>query len=81
VVITQKPIFYMISDWMIDQFKQNGVLIKDVCFCPYHPTAAEGDYKKDMPCRKPHPGMLLDAANEYQINLTQSSCLVIALKM
>ena len=25
-----------------------------------------------MPCRKPHPGMLLGAANEYQINLTQS---------
>ena len=64
--------FYVISDWMIDQFKQNGVLIKDVYFCPYHPTAAEGDYKKDMPCRKPHPGMLLDAANEHQIDLAQS---------
>lgn len=57
---------------MVEQFKLNGVLIKDVYFCPYHPTSAEGDYKKDMPCRKPHPGMLLEAANEHQIDLTQS---------
>ena len=64
--------FHVISNWMLDQFKQNGVLVKDVYFCPYHPISAKGDYKKDMPCRKPHPGMLLDASKDHQIDLSQS---------
>jgi len=64
--------FHVISNWMLDQFKQNGVLVKDVYFCPYHPTSAKGDYKKDMPCRKPHPGILLDASKDHQIDLSQS---------
>ena len=64
--------FHVISNWMLDQFKQNGILVKDVYFCPYHPTSAKGDYKKDMPCRKPHPGMLLDASKDHQIDLSQS---------
>ena len=43
-----------------------------VYFCPHHPTHAFAPYLKDCDCRKPNPGMLLQAARDLNIDLTQS---------
>jgi D,D-heptose 1,7-bisphosphate phosphatase len=47
-----------------------------IYYCPHHPHGGfEGEnkaYKIDCHCRKPKPGMLLDAARDFNINLNQS---------
>lgn len=64
--------FHKLNDWMIDQFKQRGILITEVYYCPFHPTHGIGKYKKDSFDRKPNPGMILNATRKYNINLSES---------
>ncbi len=40
--------------------------------CPHHPTAGEGRFRKDCVCRKGLPGMLLQAAADFAIDLASS---------
>ena len=53
-----------------------GAFLNDIFFCPHHPDKGfEGErieYKIDCECRKPKPGMLLKAAEKYNIDLSQS---------
>lgn len=41
-------------------------------YCPHHPTQGQGRYRIDCDCRKPKPGMLLQAARELGIDLAES---------
>ncbi|NQU16782.1 MAG: HAD family hydrolase [Candidatus Saganbacteria bacterium] len=40
-----------------------------IYYCPHHPEFGHYPYKKDCECRKPNPGMLLKAADEYGLDL------------
>jgi D-glycero-D-manno-heptose 1,7-bisphosphate phosphatase len=40
-------------------------------YCPYHPEAAIAEYKIDHDWRKPKPGMLLQAAVDFNLDLAQ----------
>ncbi len=44
----------------------------DLCFCPHHPKGVKRAYAKKCACRKPKPGMLLQAAKEHGIALRGS---------
>jgi len=46
--------------------------LNGVWACGYHGEGGVGDLRKDHPWRKPHPGMLLDAAEVLGIDLTRS---------
>lgn len=58
--------FLKLTDWMIDQFKKNRIELKKVYFCPHHP-----DITISCACRKPNPGMILQAAKEFELELSQ----------
>lgn len=64
--------FCLINNWMLRQFKIHKIYISKVYYCPYHPTFGLGKYKKDAFCRKPNPGMILEAKNEFNIDLSKS---------
>ena len=53
-----------------------GAYIDGLYFCPHHPNKGyEGEIaqlKFDCDCRKPKPGMLLKAAKDFNIDLSQS---------
>lgn len=53
-----------------------GAYLDGIYFCPHHPHRGyEGEVKElkiDCDCRKPKPGMLLKAAGDFNIDLTQS---------
>lgn len=55
---------------------REGAYLDDLFFCPHHPDkgfAGEAvQYKMDCECRKPKPGLLLRAAEKYNIELSQS---------
>jgi histidinol-phosphate phosphatase family protein len=57
-----------IFEKMIAGVKKAGGRIKDIFFCPHTPEA-------DCPCRKPKPGMLLNAKKKYGLDLDRS-CMV-----
>ena len=46
--------------------------IDDIYFCPHHPTMGKGIYKKNCNCRKPKPGLINKAINEWSINKKKS---------
>lgn len=55
---------------------QEGAYLDDIFFCPHHPhkgyKGERPEYKIECRCRKPKPGMLLEAAEKYNIDLSQS---------
>ena len=64
--------FHYLSQWMVEQFAEHGVQISGVYFCPHHPEKAKAEYLKSCDCRKPEPGMLLQAAKELCLDLSAS---------
>ena len=58
--------FYKINRWMIDFFKDKGLVIDRVYFCPFHPSKGIGEYLCDHDDRKPNPGMILKAQREFE---------------
>jgi D-glycero-D-manno-heptose 1,7-bisphosphate phosphatase len=41
-------------------------------YCPHHPEAKIKKYRIECNCRKPNPGMIEKASNDYNIDLSQS---------
>lgn len=64
--------FHILMDWVKSQFERQGGSIDAVYFCPDHPNYGKGAYQRDTIMRKPGPGMLLKAAQEWNIDLSQS---------
>ena len=57
--------FQIITNWMIAEFKKNNVDILDVFHCPHSPSS-------NCDCRKPKPGMFIEAKNKHNIDMLKS---------
>jgi len=64
--------FWELTNWMCGVFKVKGVDIDRVYFCPFHPEHGIGKYKIESAFRKPGPGMIFQAAREFDVNLAKS---------
>lgn len=55
---------------------KEGAYLDGIYFCPHHPHSGYAnevkELKIDCDCRKPKPGMLLKAAEDFNIDLSQS---------
>lgn len=49
-----------------------GAPVERFYFCPHHPNATLPAYRVACECRKPRPGMLLQAAREHGVDLRAS---------
>lgn len=49
--------------YLIDTYKNNGIKITDIFYCPHHP-----DFTGECDCRKPKPGLLLQGIQKYNID-------------
>ncbi|MGI8967455.1 MAG: D-glycero-alpha-D-manno-heptose-1,7-bisphosphate 7-phosphatase [Limisphaerales bacterium] len=56
----------------MEELLENASLLDAIYICPHHPNATLASYRSNCHCRKPHPGLLLRAAEEHAINLTRS---------
>ena len=54
-----------ITSWMLSQFKKNNINILDVFHCPHLPDSG-------CDCRKPKPGMFLEAKYKHNIDMRNS---------
>jgi len=59
-----------LTDWMAEEFRKNGIHIAKVYHCPHHP-----DITGPCECRKPNPGMLLQAVKDFDLAISQ--CILI----
>jgi D-glycero-D-manno-heptose 1,7-bisphosphate phosphatase len=65
--------YQTLTQWMCDRFDAENAPIARVYHCPYHPEHGLDEYRLDHPWRKPHPGMILQAASDLDINLSASA--------
>lgn len=64
--------FTRLTEWMDWNFVDHGVEFDGIYYCPHHPTEGKGEYLQDCDCRKPEPGMLLSACEEFDIDMDNS---------
>lgn len=64
--------FLALTQWMKACFAEHSVVIDAVYFSPFHPTKGQGKYRRESECRKPAPGMLLQAQRELDIDMASS---------
>jgi len=57
--------FHDVMEWMLTRFADEGAPITAYYYCPHRP-------EEGCACRKPKPGMMLKAAEEWNVDLSQS---------
>jgi D-glycero-D-manno-heptose 1,7-bisphosphate phosphatase len=57
---------------MAELLSARGAHVDAIYYCPHHPDAGEGAYRRDCECRKPNPGMLRKAAADLGLDLPRS---------
>lgn len=60
------------NEKLVYMLKILGAKLDAIYYCPHHPDAGKPPYRKDCNCRKPKPGMLLEGAKKYNLDLSQS---------
>lgn len=66
--------FQALTDHMRAELRAQGVELAAVMHCPHLPEASVPAFRMDCDCRKPRPGMILEAARRLGLNLA-ASCL------
>ena len=67
--------FDELSEWMVAEFRNQGIEISKVYRCPHLPLDVQTDLSSTSSgcfCRKPQPGMLLEALREFKKEARQS---------
>jgi D-glycero-D-manno-heptose 1,7-bisphosphate phosphatase len=61
-----------IHDRLRHEVARNDARIDAIYYCPHHPAIGNARYKQRCACRKPQPGMLHQAAQEHDIDISLS---------
>jgi D,D-heptose 1,7-bisphosphate phosphatase len=59
-------------EYLQNALRKKGAYIDNFYYCPHHPTEGIEPYRQVCNCRKPAPGMLLQAAQDLNIDLKRS---------
>ena len=51
---------------------EEGTELDGIYYCPHHPKEGKPPYRQDCECRKPRPGMLVQASKDLGIDLARS---------
>lgn len=61
-----------VHDRLERELARGGARLEGIYYCPHHPTIGQPPYRQSCECRKPRPGMLVRAAADHDIDLSQS---------
>ncbi|WP_417830310.1 D-glycero-alpha-D-manno-heptose-1,7-bisphosphate 7-phosphatase [Thalassospira sp.] len=56
---------------LVAQLADHKASVQGIYYSPYHPDG-QGEYRRESTCRKPEPGMLRAAADDFAISLSES---------
>ena len=65
--------FAALNTWMLDRFAAENAPIERVYHCPSHPSEGIGPHRYDSSRRKPAPGMIFDARDDFALDLERSA--------
>lgn len=69
-IITESRLVVLLEEFRQSVLEQNrDAIIDKIYYCPHHPNADRKEYRKFCNCRKPKPGMLLQAEEEFDLDL------------
>jgi D-glycero-D-manno-heptose 1,7-bisphosphate phosphatase len=60
---------------LLAALRSRGAEIDAVYYCPHHPEGSVAAFRRVCSCRKPNPGMLLRAAEEWNLDLPR--CVIV----
>ena len=63
--------FEAVRQKMNDELASAGVALDGEYYCLHHPEATVPEYRTACGCRKPEPGLLLQAAAEHNLDLAE----------
>lgn len=64
--------YNLLTNFYLNIFRNNDIIIEEVAFCPHHPNGSVNKYTKDCSYRKPNPGMINYLVQKYNISITES---------
>jgi D,D-heptose 1,7-bisphosphate phosphatase len=67
--------FNKIKERMKEELTKGGTCLDGEYYCLHHPEAVVAELRANCECRKPKPGLLLQAARDLNIDLS-TSCMV-----
>ncbi|MEM2112485.1 MAG: HAD-IIIA family hydrolase, partial [Candidatus Bathyarchaeia archaeon] len=60
------------TEAVISYLAKKGVVVDGYYYCPFHPDGIVEKYKKFSLLRKPNPGMILQACEDFRIDIERS---------
>ena len=64
--------FHKFMKKLTEVLAENEILICDYFYCPHHIDGIIKEFSRLCKCRKPHPGMIFEARDKHDIDLSQS---------
>jgi len=61
-----------VHDKMHTLLAEEGAYVDAIYYCPHHPEAKEERFREKCDCRKPKPGLVLQAADELDLDPKKS---------
>ena len=65
--------FMHLTEWMDWSLADRGVDLDGIYYCPHHPEGTVEEFRQECNCRKPEPGMLLDAQKFLKIDMSKNN--------
>ncbi len=70
-LFTERDLLAIHSE-LVRQLARDGATLDAIYYCPHLPEGIEPDYRSECQCRKPKPGMLLRARDDWGLDLAAS---------
>lgn len=61
-----------VHDRLNGELKVGGARLDAIYYCAHHPSVGEPPYRLDCDCRKPKPGLIQRASQDFPIDLSRS---------
>lgn len=63
---------HAVHEIMTAELKAAGTFVDAIYYCAHHPTVGEEPYRYDCDCRKPKPGLIIQARKDFDLDLNNS---------
>jgi len=67
-----EDLIQLVNDQITQDLENESARLDAIYYCAHHPTVGEAPYRVDCDCRKPKPGLIHQAAKDFEIDLAAS---------
>ncbi|HVF27242.1 MAG TPA: HAD family hydrolase [Pyrinomonadaceae bacterium] len=62
----------IVHNILTEELERGAARLDAIYYCPHHPSVGEVPYRLDCECRKPRPGLIRRAVEDFDIDAAQS---------